>query len=179
MSDDEAKRVSEYQRLMESVASGIAQRVWQILQNRDDVLDVLQDVQLKLWQKWEDVRIHPDPSALAIKVGVERALDVRRAHRRNARRNTIDLTSSRDASLSAEQLTELSEAHQHVLDAIARLPDQQSVCVYLRLVEQQEYAQIAATLQIAEATVRKHVERGRRQLQQWLAYLITSHEVKP
>ena len=75
-------------------------------------------------------------------------------------------------------MTELSEAHEEVLDAIARLPNQQSVCVYLRLVEQQDYFEISRTPEITEATVRKHVERGRRQLQLWLPHLMTTNEVK-
>ena len=176
--DEESKRVAEYQRLMEPLAAALAQRVWRVLQNRDDVLDVLQDVQLRIWQKLTVIQVHPNPAALVVKIGIERALDVRRERRNRASQSEQDLSQRLDESASVEGMTELSEAHEEVLDAIARLPNQQSVCVYLRLVEQQHYSEISRTLEITEATVRKHVERGRRQLQLWLPHLMTTNEVK-
>lgn len=176
--DDELQPAAQYQRLMEPLASGLAQQVWRVLQNRDDVLDVLQDVQLRIWQKLTLIRQHPNPAALIVKIGIERALDVRRERRKRVSQSEQDLSLRFDESVSVECITELSEAHEETLDAIARLPNQQSICVYLRLVEQQDYSRISTTLEISEATVRKHVERGRRQLQRWLSHLMTTIEVK-
>ena len=176
--DEKPQSVAQYQRLLEPLAAALAQRVWRVLQNRDDVLDVLQDVQLKIWQKLAVIQRHPNPAALVVKIGIERALDVRRERRNRASQSEQDLSQRLDESASVEGMTELSEAHEEVLDAIARLPNQQSVCVYLRLVEQQDYFEISRTPEITEATVRKHVERGRRQLQLWLPHLMTTNEVK-
>ena len=90
--DEESKRVAEYQRLMEPVAAALAQRVWRVLQNRDDVLDVLQDVQLRIWQKLTVIQRHPNPAALVVKIGIERALDVRRERRNRASQSEQDLS---------------------------------------------------------------------------------------
>ena len=88
--DEKPQSVAQYQRLLEPLAAALAQRVWRVLQNRDDVLDVLQDVQLKIWQKLAVIQRHPNPAALVVKIGIERALDVRRERRNRASQSEQD-----------------------------------------------------------------------------------------
>jgi RNA polymerase sigma-70 factor (ECF subfamily) len=64
------------------------------------------------------------------------------------------------------------EMHDEIMHQIALLPSQQSEAIYLRVIEQMPYADVAAALGCDESTARVHIRRAREKLRQTLAHLL-------
>ena len=71
-------------------------------------------------------------------------------------------------SPSPEQELATKGRRQRIEDAIAKLPQEQRILVVLRDVEGRSYEEIAETTGLNPGTVKSRLNRGRKQLQDWL-----------
>jgi RNA polymerase sigma-70 factor (ECF subfamily) len=75
---------------------------------------------------------------------------------------------------SPAQVLEAKGKRERIEEAIARLPDEQRVLVVLRDVEGRSYEEIAESTGLNPGTVKSRLNRGRRQLQEWLKEYFTA-----
>jgi DNA-directed RNA polymerase specialized sigma24 family protein len=73
----------EYERLIAPIEDRMIRSVWRIVRDPDDAEDAFQDALLMVWKRWGQVRRHPNPHALVLRICINAAHDMLR---RRARR---------------------------------------------------------------------------------------------
>jgi RNA polymerase sigma factor (sigma-70 family) len=150
--------------------------IWRVVRNPDVAEDCLQDALAVIWKKRSQIRLHPNPQALILKICLNTAYDSLRKLGRL--RNQTDLSylanSAAPRDYSADHDLELREIEEQVQEAIRRLPRKRALAVMMRLIQEESFEAIAQALDCSEVTVRIHISRGRAQLRKWLAPLCQS-----
>ncbi|HEO71534.1 MAG TPA: sigma-70 family RNA polymerase sigma factor [Candidatus Hydrogenedentes bacterium] len=145
--------------------------IWNVTQHGDDAEEALQEALSVVWRKWDRIRVHPNPKALILRICINAARDVLRKRIRRERRERRAETTIPARPLNPAQALDAQERESTILDAISQLSRNQSAAVVMRLVHGLSYGDIGAALGCRDATARKHVERGRKRLQEILAPL--------
>jgi RNA polymerase sigma factor (sigma-70 family) len=160
-----------YERIIEPIEDRMIRSVWRITRNAQDAEDAMQNALLAIWKCRHRICRHANPHALVLKVCIDSACDVLRRRMRERRR--IEAREPIEQPLDSAPLPSEELAHQELVDeiyaAINQLSYRQTVAFTLRVIEELPYEQIAAAMKCGEATVRKHVERARKQLRVVLA----------
>ena len=115
--------------------------------------ELAQDAFVQAYRRWSVVSGYDDPGAWVRRVAVNLATSTLRRRTREAR--ALARLAARRAAPA-----ELVVANEAFWDAVRHLPRRQSQCVALRYVEDRSIAEIAAVLDIAEATVPGLSARG-------------------
>lgn len=129
----------------------------------DTAADVTSDTFLSALRKRDsyDPR-YPDARLWLISIAARKLIDGHRRdkgdrHRRDALMATAPRPTDRDRDAYAALFEDESGA---ALDVLADLPPAQRDAIRLRVVEDRQYAEIAADLGLSEGTARQHVSRG-------------------
>jgi RNA polymerase sigma factor (sigma-70 family) len=144
--------------------------VGRVVRDPDAARDALQDALVRLWQRRDVVRCHPNPEALVLRVCLHAAIDqTRRGLRRKETSAALLEFQAGGPGHGPSDALERREQRETVLEAIAQLPPRQALAVLMRVVEEQPYSVIASALGCAEVTARIHLMRGRARLCRLLA----------
>jgi RNA polymerase sigma-70 factor (ECF subfamily) len=122
----------------------------------DDARDLVQEVFVRVWQKWDRVSSMQDPAAWARRV--LRNLAIGRWRRRKRRGAQVPLTNG-DSATEAPDV-----GHLDVVRALYRLPGNQRVVLILHDVVGLSVKEVAAEIGSPEGSVRGWLSIGRRQL---------------
>ncbi len=162
-----------YDELIAPMEAAMMRSIWRVVRNAELAEDCLQDALATIWKKRFQIRLHPNPPALILKICLNAAYDSLRKLER-MRRHT-DLSRLDDARTSPEQDPdrglEEREIEAQVQQAIRKLPPKRALAVMMRLIQDESFEAIAQALDCSEATVRTHIFRGRAQLRKWLSPL--------
>ncbi len=126
--------------------------------------DIAQDAFVRVFDAWDRIEDHDRLDAY-LKATVVNL--VRGAHRREAtakRRGAPHLT----VVASAEETAMGSVGREQVLAAVASLPLRQRACVVMRHWMRMTETEIATTLDLSVGSVRTHIKRGTKSLQERL-----------
>jgi RNA polymerase sigma-70 factor, ECF subfamily len=121
--------------------------------------DVVQDAMFAAARQWPKLARYDDPTHWARRVVVRRCSNVRRGRLRESRA-LERIAGRRDATA----VTLPSLEHDSFWAAVRALPRRQRVCIALHYLDDLDVGEIAATLGIADATVRVHLHAGRQTL---------------
>ncbi|MCP4644289.1 MAG: RNA polymerase sigma factor [bacterium] len=158
----------DYQRLIAPVEDDMMQAVWSVTQNAEDAEEALQEALTVIWRKLARIRRHPNPRALILRICLNSACDVvRKKVRRREREARAELLTPKPGRSPSEEAV-AKEHESLVFRAIGQLSRNQAAAIVLRLVQGQSYPAIADVLGCADATARKHVDRGRKRLRELL-----------
>lgn len=148
--------------------------VWRIVRDPNDADDALQEALLTIWKRWSQVRKHPNPQALVLRICIHSAYDILRQKARRMKWQDADAVTEAIPDTAASMTLKLADHQQgeQVLKAIARLPKNQAQAILMRAVEEISYGDIALAMGCRESTVRKHVARARTRLRILLSHLI-------
>jgi len=137
--------------------------------NQSDALDLVSELFARVWVSRKRFRDPGDGNAGRWLHGIARNLLA--SYRRNG---SIEARARRRLRLQTAEVTDASEMADERVDAVARrpalelalatLPDRQREAVRLRIVDGLDYADIALQLRCTEATARKWVSLGLRDL---------------
>jgi RNA polymerase sigma-70 factor (ECF subfamily) len=165
---------SEYERLIAPIENRMIRCVWRIVRDPDDAEDALQDALLTVWKRWGQVRKHPNPHALILRICINSAHDMLRHKARRGKWLEAGAIPENipDSSPSAAQGISGAEQGAQVLRAIGCLSKNQARAILMHAVEEIPYGDIAAAMDCREVTVRKHVARARARLRTLLSHLI-------
>ena len=141
---------------------GIAYRM---LRDRDDALDVSQDVLIRLHSNLS--RLAPDTrlAAWLTRVTTNAALNHAR-DQKTRRRRQQEAAAERPVSVASPDTGGLSRA---IAAGIEQLPRQQRAVVTLRLLEGHKFRDIASAFEVSEGTVKVQFARAMRRLREQLA----------
>jgi RNA polymerase sigma-70 factor (ECF subfamily) len=166
---------SDYDRLIAPLEVRMMRSIWRIVADPDEAEDVFQEALVTIWKRWRQLRKHPNPQALVLRICVNSAYDSLR--RRTRRTKWLDggaLPEDVPAALpSAFQNLAAGEERARVLRAIGTLSRNQAKAILMHAVEEIPYDEIAAAMHCREATVRTHVARARARLRSLLASLVS------
>jgi RNA polymerase sigma-70 factor (ECF subfamily) len=167
---------SLYDWLIAPVESRMMRTIWRVVRHDQLAEDTLQDALAIIWRKRNRIHRHPNPQALILKICLNCAYDSLRKRERQRRQKDLSNLASYESQSRTNASLELEkkQAVAEVLNAIGRLPRSQALAVLMRIVQDQPYEAIAQTMGCSETTVRIHVSRGRKRLNQWLSHLQTS-----
>ena len=149
-----------------------------ITKNREDALDVSQEVFLKLWRTLESFRGECSIKSYLMKLTKNTALDLKR---RNSYRQTVSLTMENDeGELSQLDIADTSEDAnpqeaylrreriEKVRRAISELDEEHRQVIVMREMNGMSYREISDALGINEGTVKSRINRARSALKKIL-----------
>ena len=158
--------VEKYQQRIYSIAYGV-------LHNREDSLDVCQDVFIKAFRKLDKFRGDSSFYTWLYRIAINMAIDYRRK-----RKITVEVEFN-DALKPDEEIEkqllktqaenpsetlDRKEINKLVMEAIQTLPDEQKTVLILREIEGLSYDEIAETVGISIGTVMSRLHYGRKKL---------------
>lgn len=149
-----------------------------ITKNREDALDVSQEVFLKLWRTLESFRGECSIKSYLMKLTKNAALDLKR---RNSYRQTVSLTMENDEGESSQlDIADTSEDAnpqeaylrreriEMVRRAISELDEEHRQVIVMREMNGMSYREISDALGINEGTVKSRINRARSALKKIL-----------
>lgn len=166
--DHEAYRtlVNAYQNKVYGVAYGV-------IHNREDALDVAQDVFIKAFKKLRSFRGSSSFYTWLYRITVNMAIDHARKKRQTVSveydDRILDEAPTEGAMRGARQPNPLEtlkreELNETIMNAIMELPEEQRATVILREIEDLSYAEIASVLGCSIGTVMSRLHYGRKKL---------------
>jgi RNA polymerase sigma-70 factor (ECF subfamily) len=173
-------RVS-FEEVFERYSSMVFSLAYQVLGDREEALDVSQDVFLTIYRKMDSFRGESSLKTWIYSIAVRRATNRIRWWNRLRRRGTVSLEEHlsqkpdedysirlKSALRSPEEELILKEQREEVARWLQELPLQQRVAVILRDMEGLSYEEIAESLKVSLGTVKSRIARGREMLKRLL-----------
>ena len=166
-------KIDKFESLVESIKPFMINSIWRILRDKELCQDALQEALTSIWKNFENIRTHPNPRALVIKISANKAYDSLRKADRHMKNVEFQEQASETPSVnfSGAKNIENSQVRQEIITAMSYLPRKQHTAIYMRLIEEISYGSIASAMKCREGTVRNHVKRGREKLKKSLAHL--------
>jgi RNA polymerase sigma-70 factor, ECF subfamily len=154
---------------------------YRILGDREEALDVSQEVFFAVYRKLSRFRGESSLKTWIYRIAVNRASNRCRWWNRLRRRGTVSLDehlggddnrtfseSLESAGSTPEQALLLREKRHEIECSLRRLPVQQRVAIIMRDVEGLSYEEISELLQVSLGTVKSRIARGREELKRRL-----------
>jgi RNA polymerase sigma-70 factor (ECF subfamily) len=155
--------------------------VYRVLGDREEALDVCQEVFLTVYRKLSRFRGDSSLKTWIYRIAVNRASNRCRWWNRHRRRGTVSLEEhlSREGrgglverlesgEISPEESLLKREERNQLERSLAKLPVKQRVALVLRDIEGLPYEQISVLLEISPGTVKSRIARGREELKRLL-----------
>ena len=163
-----------FEALFERYNSMVFSLVYRILGDREEALDVSQEIFLTIYSKLDSFRGESSIKTWIYSIAVHRATNRFRWWNRLRRRGTVSLEEhlaqkpDQDYSISLksgiqspEEALILKEEREQITQWLCELPVQQRVAVVLRDIEGLTYEEIAESMKVSLGTVKSRIARGR------------------
>jgi len=170
-----------FDELFERYNSMVFRLAYRILGDREEALDVSQDVFFTVYRKLHRFRGESSLKTWIFRIAINRASNRCRWWNRLRRRGTVSLdehlSAGRDYVLSQtveaggnspEQNLLLHERRAEIENWLLRLPVHQRIAVIMRDVEGMSYEEIAESMHVSLGTVKSRIARGRQELKRHL-----------
>lgn len=167
-----------FEQLVSIYESAVYNMAMYTVKNRDDALDVSQEVFVKLWQSLPTFRGECSIKSYIMKLTKNASLDLMR---KKSRRQSVSLTVENDKGEEAqldlpdtsdeanpEQAYLREERIRKVREGLLRLDDEQRQIIIMRDMNGMSYAEIADALGLNEGTVKSRLNRARSALKKIL-----------
>jgi RNA polymerase sigma factor (sigma-70 family) len=175
MVDDERALVTEilagnmnaYQVLIKKYERLVGHMVAKLIDNREELEEVCQDVFLKVYNKLAEFNFQSKLSTWIATIAYRHAINATRKNRHLFRELPAD--NEGDAiALADDRLTSFEETdiHNYVLKLVDKLPPQYKVVLTLYHVEEMSYEEIGAITGMPEGTVKNYLFRARTMLKE-------------
>lgn len=139
---------------------------WRIVRSAADTDDVIQEVLLHVFKRFEEIRSHPNPTALLLRICTQKSLDhLRRQKSRSGPTSELPPEISENAPSPRQQLAH-NELREQLLVFISNLPAREAEAITLFALEELGYPEVASAMQCTESTVRVLVGRARERFRQ-------------
>ena len=121
---------------------------------------------MQITQRFEEVRRHPNPTALMLRICSNKALDHVRS--RKSRRDTLDRLPPASGQMEATPFQALAheEDRAQILEFLRTLPEREAEAITLYALEDLDYAAVAKAMGCFQVTVRVLIGRARRRFRE-------------
>ena len=174
-------RSAVFDELFERHQSMVFNLAYRILGDREEALDISQEVFLTIYRKMHHFRGDSSLKTWIYRIAINRASNRCRWWNRLRRRGTVSLDQhlTRDTGLNLSETLETDdrspeenllskERSLEIQRSLLRLPVPQRVAVIMRDIEGMSYEEIAASTQASLGTVKSRIARGREELKRHL-----------
>ena len=137
-----------------------------LLVSTEEAEDATQEVMVRLWHKKETLVNYNSVEALAMTMTKNFCLD----QLKSKRASNLQLVHSnyRDNQVGLDQQLEAKDSWNWVEKMINELPEQQRLIIQMRDIEEFEFTEIAAVLEMNETAVRVALSRARKTIREQL-----------
>jgi RNA polymerase sigma-70 factor, ECF subfamily len=169
--------ILSFEELFERHHSMVFRLLYRILGDREEALDVSQEVFLNIYQKMGAFKGDSSLRTWIYRIAINRAYNRCRWWNHLRRRQTISLEEHLNAESrfsllntikttgqSPEEVLLLREERENLENALKKLPMKQRVALIMRDIEGLTYEEIAENLQVSLGTVKSRIARGREEL---------------
>ena len=140
--------------------------------DRDDAEDAAQESFVKVYRGMAGFRMEAKFSSWLYRIAVNTCKNklASAPHKRGKLHRPLDAAETDSAPSSPSPAQELAAKGKRraIEAAIAKLPEEQRILVILRDIEGRSYEEIAEATGLNPGTLKSRLNRGRRQLQEWL-----------
>lgn len=163
-----------FEELFERYSSMVFNLAYQILGDREEALDVAQEVFLAIFRKMNTFRGESSLKTWIYRIAVRRAANRFRWWNRLRRRGTVSLEEhlsknpEREITFnftskaqSPEDALLVQEEREEIKRMLNELPLQQKIAVIMRDIEGLSYEEIAESLNVSLGTIKSRIARGR------------------
>jgi len=170
-----------FEELFEHYRALVFQLAYRMLADREEALDVSQEVFLTIYRKMSHFRGDSSLKTWIYRIAVNRASNHCRWWNRLRRRGTVSLdehlSADQDRSVgemlesqgrSPEQSLMAEEERDQIQRSLLGLPVQQRVAVIMRDIQGLSYEEIAEAMDVSLGTVKSRIARGREELKRRL-----------
>jgi RNA polymerase sigma-70 factor, ECF subfamily len=170
-----------FEELFERYSSMVFGLLFHLLGDREEALDVSQEVFLTIYSKMDSFRGESSIKTWIYSIAAHRAANRSRWWNRLRRRGTVSLEEHLAKSPDRELFCNMKSEIQNPEDALLvreeqaeierllrQLPIQQRIAVAMRDIEGLSYEEIAESMQISIGTVKSRIARGRETLKRYL-----------
>lgn len=160
---------NSYRQLVERYESRLYSVCYGILRNREDALDALQEVLLKVYYSLKKFKGESGLYVWMYRIAVNKSLDFHRARKRvrNVVNKVKDVSSDNTQFYEEDTPADYSlhiELKHMINKAIQELPEQQKSVIILREIEGLSYQEIAKVIGCSQGTVMSRLFYGRKKL---------------
>lgn len=141
-----------------------------LLVSTEEAEDATQDIIVKLWNKNESLPSYQSVEALAMTMTKNHCLDQLKSKRAGNLRIVHNNYTDRDPSL--QQKLEDQDSLNWVEKIIDQLPEHQKIIIQMRDIEQYEFEEIAAILDMNPTAIRVALSRARKTIRE---YMLKTH----
>ncbi len=173
-----------FEQLFENYSSMVFSLVLRILGDREEALDVSQEIFLTIYRKMNSFRGESSLKTWIYRIAVHHAANRCRWWNRFRRKGTVSLDDRmsngannelfynlKSGIRNPEEALLLTEEKREVERLLQELPLQQRVAVIMRDVEELSYEEIAESMRVSLGTVKSRIARGRETLKRHIRAL--------
>lgn len=156
----------EFENLIAPFKDKVFRFAKRLLVSTEEAEDATQEVMVRLWHKKETLVNYNSVEALAMTMTKNFCLD----QLKSKRASNLQLVHSnyRDNQVGVDQQLEAKDSWNWVEKIINELPEQQRLIIQMRDIEEFEFTEIAAVLEMNETAVRVALSRARKTIREQL-----------
>jgi RNA polymerase sigma-70 factor (ECF subfamily) len=156
----------EFEQLIAPFKDKVFRFAKRLLVSTEEAEDATQEVILRLWNKKETLTKYNSVEALAMTMTKNFCLD----QLKSKRASNLQLVHSnyRDNQVGIDKQLEAKDSWNWVEKMINTLPEQQRLIIQMRDIEEYEFIEIAAVLEMNETAVRVALSRARKTIREQL-----------
>jgi RNA polymerase sigma factor (sigma-70 family) len=156
----------EFENLIAPFKDKVFRFAKRLLVSTEEAEDATQEVMVRLWHKKETLTNYNSVEALAMTMTKNFCLD----QLKSKRASNLQLVHSnyRDNQVGIDQQLEAKDSWNWVEKIINELPEQQRLIIQMRDIEEFEFTEIAAVLEMNETAVRVALSRARKTIREQL-----------
>lgn len=156
----------EFEQLIAPFKDKVFRFAKRLLVSTEEAEDATQEVMVRLWHKKETLVNYNSVEALAMTMTKNFCLD----QLKSKRASNLQLVHSnyRDNQVGLDQQLEAKDSWNWVEKMINELPEQQRLIIQMRDIEEFEFTEIAAVLEMNETAVRVALSRARKTIREQL-----------
>jgi RNA polymerase sigma factor (sigma-70 family) len=156
----------EFEQLIAPFKDKVFRFAKRLLVSTEEAEDATQEVMVRLWHKKETLTNYNSVEALAMTMTKNFCLD----QLKSKRASNLQLVHSnyRDNQVGVDQQLEAKDSWNWVEKMINELPEQQRLIIQMRDIEEFEFTEIAAVLEMNETAVRVALSRARKTIREQL-----------
>lgn len=135
--------------------------IWRIVRDAHETEDVVQEALLQIFERFDEVRRHPNPTALLLRICANKALD--HVRRRKSRAAALHRLATLPEPASTTPARDLAQADDRraVLAFLQTLPEREAEAITLHALEELDYSAVAEAMGCTQSTVRVLIGRAR------------------
>ena len=135
----------------------------------DGADDVTQDAFVAAWRTLPNFRSDCRFSTWLYRLTTNAAIDYLRREKRHRAAGDITELELPDDAPTMQELSERAETQSRVRRALSRLSDEHRQVLLLRYMQELDYGEIAAALEVSEGTVKSRINRAKARLRELLS----------